>query len=177
LWQLDPLSPLLFNLVSDALAVMLDKAKAVGHVRGLVSNLVEGGITYVQYADDTIIFLSFDEQTLLHTKFLLFCFEEMIGLKINYQKSDILVVGGSKEEQTSTDSIFNCNIGQFPFKYLGVMVSNRHMTTFGLAYVHQEVEKKLPTWQIVGLSSGGKSILIQSSLSSIPNYTMGVYLL
>jgi hypothetical protein len=27
------------------------------------------------------------------------------------------------------------------------------------------------------LSSGGKSILIESSLSSLPNYTMGVYLL
>jgi hypothetical protein len=27
------------------------------------------------------------------------------------------------------------------------------------------------------LSSGGKSILIESSLSSLPNYIMGVYLL
>jgi hypothetical protein len=57
-----PLLPLLFNLVSDALACMLDKARAAGHIRGLVQNLVEGGITHLQYADDTIIFLSLEEQ-------------------------------------------------------------------------------------------------------------------
>jgi hypothetical protein len=51
------------------------------------------------------------------------------------------------------------------------------MTASDLAYVYQKVEKKLPTWQSVGLSSGGKSILIPTILSSIPNYAMGVYLL
>jgi hypothetical protein len=51
------------------------------------------------------------------------------------------------------------------------------MSATDLSYVYQKVEKKLPTWQIVGLSLGEKSILIQSCLSSIPNYTMGVYLL
>jgi retron-type reverse transcriptase len=97
--QGDPLSPLLFNLVGDALAAMLDKARNVGHIRGLVQNLLEGGITHLQYADDTVIFLSFEEQNLLHTKFIFFCFEKMSGLKINFQKSDVVVVGGSDEEQ------------------------------------------------------------------------------
>jgi hypothetical protein len=40
--QGDPLSPLLFNLVSDALATMLEKAKAAGQIRGLMTHLVEG---------------------------------------------------------------------------------------------------------------------------------------
>jgi hypothetical protein len=40
--QGDPLSPLLFNLVSDALATMLENAKREGKIRGLVTNLVEG---------------------------------------------------------------------------------------------------------------------------------------
>jgi hypothetical protein len=131
----------------------------------------------LQYAGDTIIFLAFEEQTLYHTKFLLFSFEKMMGLKINFQKSDVLVVGGSEDEQKWTASVFNCNMGQLPFKYLGVMVNNKHMSASDLAYVYQKVEKKLPTWQSVGLYSGGKSILIQSSLSSIPNYTMGIYML
>jgi hypothetical protein len=51
------------------------------------------------------------------------------------------------------------------------------MSSSDLAYVHRKVENKLPTWQSVGLTSGGKAILIQSCLSSIPNYSMGVYLL
>jgi hypothetical protein len=46
-----------------------------------------------------------------------------------------------------------------------------------LLYVGLKVEKSLPAWQGLGLSSGGKSILIESCFNSLPNYTMGVYLL
>jgi hypothetical protein len=41
--QGDPLSPLLFNLVSDALATMLEKAKETNQIRGVIPHLVEGG--------------------------------------------------------------------------------------------------------------------------------------
>jgi hypothetical protein len=47
--QGDPLSPLLFNLVVDALATMLTKAKEAGLIRGLIPNLMEGGLTHLQY--------------------------------------------------------------------------------------------------------------------------------
>uniref|UniRef100_A0A0A9B5F5 Reverse transcriptase domain-containing protein n=1 Tax=Arundo donax TaxID=35708 RepID=A0A0A9B5F5_ARUDO len=53
--QGDPLSPLLFNLVADALANMLDRARAAGDIKGLVPHLVDGGLTHLQYADDTVI--------------------------------------------------------------------------------------------------------------------------
>ena len=36
LHQGDPLSPLLFNLVVDALSYMLDMAKESGHIKGVV---------------------------------------------------------------------------------------------------------------------------------------------
>jgi hypothetical protein len=39
----DPLSPLLFNLVADTLATFMKKAKDVGLIKGLVSELVGGG--------------------------------------------------------------------------------------------------------------------------------------
>jgi hypothetical protein len=51
------------------------------------------------------------------------------------------------------------------------------MTAIDLSYVYQKVEKRVPTWKSVGLSSGGKLILIESCLSSVSNYTMSVYLL
>jgi hypothetical protein len=51
------------------------------------------------------------------------------------------------------------------------------MTATELYYVAQKVERRIPTWQSTGLSSGGKMILIESCLSSVPNYTMGIYLL
>jgi hypothetical protein len=57
-----------------------------------VPHLIEGGITHLQYVDDTVIFLALEEQSILHTKFLLYCFEaDMSRLKINYQKSEVAV--------------------------------------------------------------------------------------
>ena len=80
--QGDLLSPLMFNLVGDALAVILDKAKESGVLQGLVLDLVPGGITHLQYADDTILFAQVFDQNIMCLKFLLFCFE-MSGMKIN----------------------------------------------------------------------------------------------
>jgi hypothetical protein len=42
--QGDPLSPLLFNLVSDALSTMLDNARTTGEIKGLMAHLIEGGL-------------------------------------------------------------------------------------------------------------------------------------
>lgn len=69
--QGDPLSPLLFNLVSDALAAMFDSAKAAGVLCGLVPNIFPGGITHLQYADDTVLFVANDVNQIVATKFIL----------------------------------------------------------------------------------------------------------
>jgi hypothetical protein len=46
-----------------------------------------------------------------------------------------------------------------------------------LMAVGVKVEKRMPSWQGLQLSSREKCILIESSLSSLPNYIMSVYLL
>jgi hypothetical protein len=107
----------------------------------------------------------------------MYCFEDMAGLRINYQKSGVLVMGSDKGEAEKIAGMFNYRIVQLPLKYLVVMVHNKHMSASKLSYVSQKVEKRIPTWQSVGLSSRGKMILIELCLSSVPNYTIGIYLL
>lgn len=41
--QGDPLSPLLFNLVADALGVMLELAISMGHISVVLTKLISGG--------------------------------------------------------------------------------------------------------------------------------------
>jgi hypothetical protein len=55
--QGDPLSPILFDFMVDALAAMLVKANSAGHIKGVVSHLIPGGVTHLQYADDTMILI------------------------------------------------------------------------------------------------------------------------
>lgn len=117
--QGDPLSPLLFNLVGDALAYMLNKAKQKGHIKGLVPHLVERGLTQLQYDDDTILLMNYDHKSIMNFKFLRYCFEWMTGLKINFHKSEVFSVGLSEKESARVANMLNCKIGFFPYGVFG----------------------------------------------------------
>lgn len=47
----------------------------------------------------------------------------MSGLKINFLKSEIVMVNGDNLLAKQYADIFNCQIGLFPIKYLGAPVS------------------------------------------------------
>jgi hypothetical protein len=53
--QGDPLSPILFNIVADMLAIMIERAKSDGLFERVIPHLVDGGLSILQYADDTIL--------------------------------------------------------------------------------------------------------------------------
>ena len=87
--QGDPLLPILFNIVVDMLAVLIARTKAENQIEGVIPHLVDDGLSILQYADDTVIFLSHDTDKAINMKFLLCVFEQLSGLKINYHKSEI----------------------------------------------------------------------------------------
>jgi hypothetical protein len=45
--QGDPISPLLFDFVADALDVILSKARVAGHIEGVVPHLIPGGVSHL----------------------------------------------------------------------------------------------------------------------------------
>lgn len=47
----------------------------------------------------------------------------MAGLKINFNKSEVLMINDEESWGQTYVEIFNCQIGSFPIKYLGVPVS------------------------------------------------------
>jgi hypothetical protein len=91
--QGDPLSPLLFNFIGEALSRILSVASRAGHIYGVVPHLLDGGISHLQYADDTLILIQNSDEDITNLKFLLMCFEDMSGLKINYHKSEVIAMG------------------------------------------------------------------------------------
>ena len=108
-------------------------------------------------------------------KFILFCFEAMSGMKINYNKSEIFGFGIDTELQEEVARVFGCIVGQLPMIYLGLPVNDIKISKAQFSYVSDKANKRLATWKCDTLSSGGKATIINSCLSSIPMYTMGVY--
>jgi hypothetical protein len=65
------------------------------------------------------------------------------------------VLGVPSEESARIAKLFNCREGSLPMNYLGVPVSNLKLYAANLIYVGVKVEKRLPAWQGLHLSSGG----------------------
>jgi hypothetical protein len=176
-WQGDPLSPLLFNFVVEALSTMLSRANAVGHIKGVVPHFMPGGITHLQYADDTLFLIQYDEQQLINLKFLLLCFEEMSGLKINYLKSEVIVMNQPREVQKRVADILNCKLGTFPFTYLGMPISDRNLTIEQWLFLVLKLAGRIDSWLVIFLFLGGHLILSNLCLASLPMFVMGLFLL
>ena len=52
-------------------AIILARAKEDGQVKGVVPNLIDGGLSILQYADDTVIFVDHDIEKAKNLKLLL----------------------------------------------------------------------------------------------------------
>lgn len=99
----------------------------------------------------------------------------MPGLRINYHKSEVFTIGICEEHAIEIAYAVNCKLTKFPMKYLGIPISDRKLSKLELREPEKKLENRLDTWKCGQLSSGGKSILINSSLSSIPMYCLGFY--
>jgi hypothetical protein len=73
--QGDLLSPILFNIVIDMLTIIIKRAKLNGQIDMVVPHLVDNGLSILQYADDTLIFLDDNLDNAKYLKLLLCSFE------------------------------------------------------------------------------------------------------
>jgi hypothetical protein len=116
--QGDPLSPILFNLVADMLAILVSTAKNGGQFRGLVPNLVDDGLSILQYADDTILFMEDDLEEARNLKLVLVAFEKLSGLKISFHKSELFCFGKAKDRSKEYVELFQLCRRELPLQIL-----------------------------------------------------------
>ncbi|WVZ54678.1 hypothetical protein U9M48_005442 [Paspalum notatum var. saurae] len=173
--QGDPLSPFLFNLIADMLAVLIARAKENGQFRGIIPHLVEGGLSILQYADDTILFLEHDFNEAVNLKLVLSVFEQLSGHKINFHKSEVFLFGEAKFYKEEYIQLFGCKEGVFPFKYLGIPMHHKKLFNKDWIEVEERFQKKLGSWKGKLLSTGGRLVLINSVLSSLPMFMFSFF--
>ena len=152
--QGDPLSPVLFNIVADMLALLISRAREENQIKGVVPHLVERGLSILQYADDTILFLEDNIEQAKNLKLVLSAFENLSGLKINYHKSEVFGMGEVKGKTNNYIQVFGCKEGSLPFKYLGIPMHNQKLTNRDWSHIEERFQKKLSSWKAKLLSVG-----------------------
>ena len=157
------------------LAILIARAKEVDQVEGVIPHLVQDGLSILQYADDTVIFMSHDLDKVVNMKLILSTFEQFLRLKINFHKSEIFCFGKAKEREEFYSQLFGYGLGNYPFQYLGLPMHTRKLSNKDWQIIKNRIEKRLSGWKGKMLSAGGRLILINLVLSSLPMLMMSFF--
>lgn len=84
------------------LAVLIAKKIDDKIVGGLVPHQFVGGVSIHQYVDDKMIFMEYDLQKPMNMKVILYIFEQLSSLNVNFHKHEISVMEGQKIQRIRT---------------------------------------------------------------------------
>jgi len=120
--QGDPLFPLLFVVVMEALSKMLNASMVQGLLSGFSVGIRDNEglvVNHLLFADDTLIFCGAHAEHVCNLRCTFLCFEAVSGLRINLGKFELVPVG-EVEDVESLAHILGCRIGSLPMTYLGL---------------------------------------------------------
>ncbi|KAJ6925966.1 hypothetical protein NC651_010415 [Populus alba x Populus x berolinensis] len=172
--QGDPLSPFLFNIAVQGLSCILQRGCDLGLIEGVSIGQAGFHLSYLQFADDTLIFSSASLESMQNVKRILLCFELMSGLKVNFSKSSIFGVG-IEDQCDYTAQTLRCKQGHLPFKYLGLPIGANSCRLMMWNPIIQNISSRLAAWKGKLLSIGGRLCLIKSVLSNLPIYFLSLF--
>ncbi|XP_073357775.1 uncharacterized protein [Aegilops tauschii subsp. strangulata] len=86
-----------------------------------------------------------------------------------------MVMGYSPPEARDIANRLNCRLGSFPTTYLGMPVSDSRLTVADLRPSVAKLQARIEPWQGRWLSMAARTILINSSLSSLLLFLMSFY--
>jgi hypothetical protein len=147
---------------------MLVKGTNSGLISGLCPNFIPGGVVSLQYANDTLLFLEKDVSVAFNLKWILTCFEQIFGMRINFHKSELIPINIDAEELQPFIDIFQCEVGSFLVKYLGIPLHFHKLRREDLQPLIESLLRRITGWRGRLLSTAAKRVLIQACLSSIP---------
>ncbi|XP_071718111.1 uncharacterized protein [Rutidosis leptorrhynchoides] len=116
------------------------------------------GITHLQYADDTMFFVSWNKRNVKNLMKILKCFELASGLHVNFQKSTIYGVGVSNEVVQSIAQRFNCQVCNLPFTYLGIPIGSSMKKFEDWKPIIERFNNRLSDWKARAISFGGREL-------------------
>lgn len=175
--QRDPLFPLLFVYIMEALNRMLSTAVD----RGVLSSFLVGSknndelhVSHLLFADDTLIFSEANPNHLYHLCCLFLYFEVVLGLKTNLAKSELVPVG-VVANVGSLASIPGCKEFSLPMKYLCLPLGTQFKGKSIWNCIIKKMKRCLAGRKRLYLSKDGRVTLIKSNLSNFPTYFLPLF--
>lgn len=141
--QGDPLSPFHFNIVVEVLNILMERAIEDAMLKGVQVGVNGLRVSHLQFAADTIFFCNNDINEILQLKRILWWFQQMSGLKINFSKSMLCGVRVPEIVVSNLASFLGCVSGKLLMKYLGLPLGANPRRISTWQPVIDNMEKKL----------------------------------
>lgn len=174
--QGDPISSLLFVITMDVLSKMLDRGAIEGRF-GIHPECEAPLITHLSFADDVLIFFDGFAESLRGILDILEEFRWISGLRINRQKSELLLDGGSSSRCREMATEMGIAQGALPIRYLGVPLSPKKMTRSDFQPLLDKIEARFRSWTVKHLSFAGRFQLIQAVIYSTISFWASIFII
>ncbi|KAE9610108.1 hypothetical protein Lalb_Chr07g0183091 [Lupinus albus] len=108
-------------------------------------------------------------------KSILQLFEKCSGLKINFNKCNLLDVNIMEDHIIRCADFLQCKISSKSFTYLGIPVGVSHKRKSTWSNLIDKIQSRLAFWDSNQISFGGQVILTNVVLSALPVYYLSFY--
>jgi hypothetical protein len=162
--QGDPLSPYLFTIAMEYFSIQMELEQIRGNLRPV--NRISPSITHLLYADDLLIFMNADINSVQSLAKILEKMENIAGLQINESKSKAYFSKNCANKGEILQ-ILKINEGQLPVKYLGLPLSTNQLSAKDCSKLIDIIQNKIENWSSRLLSIAGRLELVHTVITAI----------
>ncbi|KAL2252863.1 UNVERIFIED_CONTAM: Transposon TX1 uncharacterized protein [Sesamum indicum] len=172
--QGDPLSPFLFVLVMEVLHIgylqlIEQDMQFAYHLKCELARVFQLG-----FADDLLLFCRANLDSVRVLKVGLDRFAEWSGLRLNTQKSHIII---SRSAHARNDIALGISGGHLPMRYLGLPLISSRLTISDCQPLLSKIDARIAGWEGMSLSYAGRVQIIKSVLSALSIYWASAFIL
>ncbi|KAL2224542.1 UNVERIFIED_CONTAM: hypothetical protein Sindi_3021900 [Sesamum indicum] len=175
--QGDPLSPYLFVLVMEALHLgflqrIEQDMQFTYHWKCESSKVFQMG-----FADDLLLLCKADLDSIRVFKEGLDWFAELSGLRLNVQKSHLIISRSAQNLKDQMLDILGFQEGHLPMRYLGLPLISSRLTISDCQPLISKIDARINGWEGISLSYAGRVQIIKSVLSALSLYWASAFIL
>ncbi|KAH0698462.1 hypothetical protein KY284_012677 [Solanum tuberosum] len=170
------MSPFLFAIAMEYLSRNLRELKHVKEFK-YHPQCAKLGVTHLCFADDLLLFSKGDVASVRAMQRCFQIFSNASGLQANLGKSTIYFGGVSQDTKDAILQQWGLTIGDLPFKYLGVPLSTKKLSTLQWYPLIEKIIAKISTWTAKKLAYAGRVQLVQSVLFGVQSYWAQLFLI
>lgn len=153
---------------------MLVPATNANLIKGFCLANYNQEITFLHFADDTLLFFYAEGEQLCNINVILSCFEVVLGLIVNFFRSELIGNRVNGNRLALLADHFGWRACSLPLFYLGLPLCIGVASKSLWSLVLEWLEKKLSLWANY-LSLGGRINLIEDVLANLPVYFMSLF--